>query len=159
MYNPQLDIVHLMDMYDQKVETHPTLSDHKTRLLRGKLTLEETKEFFKGLGLFLGMNDDGELDVFEDPDSTPNLDDIYDAIVDMNVVNYGAANAFGLNVTPGHDEVQRSNKSKLHADGSVHKNEFGKVIKPASYSPADLHSVVEKLKANKFSLREQLEAE
>lgn len=42
------------------------------------------------------------------------------------------------------DEVARSNSSKISENGKVIKNEFGKIQKPSTFSPADIESILNK---------------
>ena len=42
------------------------------------------------------------------------------------------------------DEVSRSNMSKISDNGKVIKNEFGKIQKPATFSPANIRAILEK---------------
>lgn len=42
------------------------------------------------------------------------------------------------------DEVARSNNSKISENGKVLKNEFGKIQKPSSFSPADIESILKR---------------
>jgi hypothetical protein len=42
------------------------------------------------------------------------------------------------------DEVSRSNMSKISENGKVIKNEFGKIQKPSTFSPADIKSILQK---------------
>lgn len=42
------------------------------------------------------------------------------------------------------DEVARSNNSKISENGKVIKNEFGKIQKPATFSPADIESILKR---------------
>ncbi len=42
------------------------------------------------------------------------------------------------------DEVVRSNNSKISENGKVIKNEFGKIQKPSTFSPADIESILKK---------------
>lgn len=144
-YNPQGDVASFMKACGQDVPSEPTMPDRKTLLLRAKLIYEEATEFVVAAGCFIGMNDDGELTVFEDDETEPNMVEMYDAIVDINYVSYGASCTLGLPVQPGHDEVHRSNLTKVSPDGTVKKNEFGKIVKPHTFSKANLKTVVEKL--------------
>lgn len=72
-----------------------------------------------------------------------NRDDIVnaaDALADLMYVIYGAALAFGIDLEPVFAEVHRSNMSK---DGGK-KNQIGKLVKPDTYSPADVKGELEK---------------
>jgi predicted HAD superfamily Cof-like phosphohydrolase len=149
-YNPQGDIAVLMTLYDQAILPAPQVPDRQTLLLRARLIFEEALEFVVAAGCEVGLAGDGSLldkttmVVGIDPTIEPNLVEMVDAVTDTLVVTYGAANAIGLFVPPAWDEVQRSNLSKVWPDGTIHKREDGKVIKPDTYSAADLASVVKK---------------
>ncbi len=143
MYNPQGDVKKFMDACSQETHDSPTMPSRDVLLLRAKLLFEEVLEFIEAAGCTVGETEDGELVVFIDREINPDMVQLYDAIVDINYVSYGAACALGLDVEAGHNEVQRSNMTKVGLDGKVIKNEFGKIQKPATFSPADLHKVLE----------------
>ncbi|AXH48555.1 MazG-like nucleotide pyrophosphohydrolase [Microbacterium phage Papafritta] len=58
-------------------------------------------------GKFLHLNPVGEFNAVE----------VYDALIDILYVTYGALNRAGMDAEPGYDEVQGSNMSKLGEDG------------------------------------------
>ena len=130
-YTPQADTILLMNAYSQEVKTKPELTDDKTRLLRARLIFEEAMEFVQAsgctieakyniiagqsmqvgysveLGSSVKIDEENEVNL-----GTPNLIEIADAIGDLLVVTYGAANAYGIKVKPLWDEIQKSNLSK-----------------------------------------------
>lgn len=159
MYNPQLDIANFMIMCNQEVAESPTTADEATRLLRARLLFEEVSEFIEASGCFIGVDEEGIFTVFTDPDGKVNLKEINDSLADINYVSYGASNAFGLNSQLAHDEVHGSNMTKVFPDGTVHKNEFGKVIKPETYTPANMNTVLDVQLLDKDTLIEQLKRE
>lgn len=62
-----------------------------------------------------------------------------------NLLNftYACAEACGIKIDAVFREVQRSNMSKIWSDGTVHRRESdGKVMKPPTYSPADIWGVL-----------------
>jgi len=162
--DPQTKVAEMMEMYDQEVKEFPVLPDEATRLLRARLTFEECMEFVKAMGCKLGINlnsysksEEGEIVIADeptlralpldqisieiDPNGKPDLTETADAIADIQVVNLGAANACGIPSALVFDEVHRSNMTKRWPDGTIHKREDGKVIKPDTYSPADIEEV------------------
>jgi predicted HAD superfamily Cof-like phosphohydrolase len=144
-YNPQGDIGVLMTLYDQEIRPFPGIPDRDTLLLRARLMFEEALEFVHAAGCDVpALNKGAGPHVVIDETVEPDLVEMADAITDTLVVTYGAANAIGLYVPPAWDEVQRSNLSKVWPDGTIHKREDGKVIKPDTYSPADLAMVIKK---------------
>lgn len=154
-YDPQKDICLLMSLYQQEVKETPELPDPETLLLRARLVFEEALEFVAACGCEVTMkiaSPQGEEktvivtdDVTVEWDGTlqPDLIEYVDACVDQLVVTYGALNAAGVKVQPVWDEVHRSNMSKVWPDGTIHKREDGKVLKPDTYSPADVRGVLD----------------
>lgn len=74
--------------------------------------------------------------------SEPNLVDIADALADLLYVVLGTAVSFGIDIEPVFAEVHRSNMTKKGG----HLRSDGKWIKPDTYSPADLISIIESQK-------------
>jgi len=67
---------------------------------------------------------------------------IADALGDIAYVLYGTALTYGINLDAVIAEIHRSNMSKLGADGKPILRGDGKVLKPPTYSPPDLRSVL-----------------
>ena len=108
-----------MRTFGQEVKTRPSLSSEKINKLRTSLIneeLEELKEAFK--------NED--------------LKEVVDALTDILYVTYGAGHAFGVDLDKCFEEVQKSNMSKLGADGKPIYNDKGKVMKGPNYFKPDL---------------------
>ena len=68
-----------------------------------------------------------------------DLKEVADALTDILYVTYGAGHAFGIDLDKCFDEVQKSNMSKLGADGKPIYNESGKVMKGPNYFKPDLN--------------------
>jgi predicted HAD superfamily Cof-like phosphohydrolase len=66
------------------------------------------------------------------------LDGIADSIVTLNAFG----EALNMDVVGGYNEVMRSNITKIGPDGTVQKNQYGKVIKPDTYHPPRLEHLV-----------------
>jgi predicted HAD superfamily Cof-like phosphohydrolase len=66
------------------------------------------------------------------------LDGIADSIVTLNAFG----EALNMDVVGGYNEVMRSNITKIGSDGTVLKNQYGKVIKPDTYHPPRLEHLV-----------------
>jgi len=108
------------------INSKPTIPDPKDIKLRINLINEEAKEF-------------EEASCLKDPI------EVADALADLLYVLHGAALTWGIDLEPVFKEVQRSNMSKVWSDGTVHKREEdGKILKPPTYSPADIISVLTK---------------
>lgn len=68
--------------------------------------------------------------------------EVADALGDLKYVIDGCALECGVPLNAVSTEVHRSNMSKVWADGTVHYREDGKVLKPPTYSPADVAGVL-----------------
>jgi predicted HAD superfamily Cof-like phosphohydrolase len=144
-YTPQQDVAEMMHLFGQEVRPLPDMiTDPKERLLTANLVIEESVEFAKALGFdVLSDPNDGHIFLQESPDAEPNLVEAADAIGDILVVTYGAANRLGVNAKDTFTEVNRSNMTKVWPDGTIHRRESdGKVLKPDTYSPANIESVL-----------------
>lgn len=141
----------------------PTIPSLEVRILRAKLILEETLEtILDGLGLNIHQSNDLSAPHgmrFEFTECRPpNLVKIADGCADLRVVVVGTEIACGIDGEAAFREVMRSNMSKYYwtpdelqkarldgctvvkLDDGTHcvTNEYGKVLKPAGYSPAQL---------------------
>jgi predicted HAD superfamily Cof-like phosphohydrolase len=111
----------LMGKYEQPRPATPQWPSAEDYRLRVRLTLEESFETFHD-GFFAG-----------------DAVQILDGLCDMDVVNTGAAISFGFDYDSSIAEVDRSNSSKMDpVTGRPNKDQYGKVIKPPTYSPANL---------------------
>jgi len=99
-------------------------------MLRVRLILEEAWEFMEACGL----HSDGLGGVCDCRTSEPNMVTAIDALCDLLYVTFGAAVAFGVDLSPFFEEVHRSNMTKV--GGPV--REDGKVLKPDTYDPPNL---------------------
>ena len=145
-YDPQSDIWKLMNLYEQDLPSKPTLPSKEILLLRARLVYEEALEFVTACGCALSaddMDDQGNPRVVIDEDIQPDLNEYADACGDQLVVTYGALNAAGIRVRPLWDEIQRSNMAKVWPDGTIHKRDDGKVIKPDTWTPPNIEQVLE----------------
>ena len=119
----------------------PPVSTPEVRKLRAQLIMEEAREFIEAAGLQEGgALADGTVPLWHTRE--PDLVLMADALADILYVVLGAAVAFGIDLGAVFREVHRSNMSKLWPDGTVHKSAVGKVIKPPTYSPADVAGVL-----------------
>jgi predicted HAD superfamily Cof-like phosphohydrolase len=158
-YKPQDDVASMMELFGQEVRPKPVMpADPKERLLTANLVFEETLEFVNALGFIVTADPQtGTLSLTPAAQVTdvpagqglflePNLVEAADAIGDILVVTYGAANRLGVDAQSIFNEVNRSNMSKVWEDGTIHKRESdGKVIKPPTYSPANIAGVLKAL--------------
>ena len=112
-----------MKTFGQEVKTKPSLSTDKINKLRIDLIKEELEELTEAM-------------------NNKDLLEVADALTDILYVTYGAGHAFGIDLDDCFAEVHRSNMSKLGPDFRPIKREDGKVMKPATYSPPDLKTVL-----------------
>ena len=109
-----------MEAMDQEIQIYPVFPEEHIQKLRVDLIEEELDE------LQLGIDNQ---DIVE----------VADALTDLI---YGAGQAFGIDLDECFQEVHCSNMSKLGEDGRVIKREDGKVMKPNTYFPPDIASVL-----------------
>ena len=112
-----------MEAMDQEVLIYPVFPEEHIQKLRLDLIEEELDE------LHLGVDN---IDIVE----------VADALTDLLYVVYGAGHAFGIDLDECFQEVHESNMSKLGENGRAIKREDGKVLKPDTYFPPDLKSVL-----------------
>ena len=179
MLKNQTNIKEFMTMAGQNVPNSLTTADEATRRLRIKLILEELVELAEASGFVIAVEKDHVSDIcaiinkdlsnvyIESNGKEANIVEMADAITDIDYVNTGAAVAYGMDLEPLHDEVHRSNMSKLWTEEEVNalsqsseKNDYtikllkpesdrkygvfqnGKLKKSPSYSKANLEKVL-----------------
>lgn len=113
-------------LYNIETPDFPSMPDIDIRKLRMRLITEEVKEL--------------DYEMLEG-----NLENAIKELCDLLYVVLGTANALGIDIEPFFSEVHRSNMSKVHPDGQIHKTDYGKVIKPPTYSPANINGVLSDL--------------
>ena len=89
---------------------------------------------------------------FQHSQSLENLAELVDGAIDSIYVILWMLLKFNIPVDACFAEVHRSNLSKLHADGSYTKGLNGKVKKPITWTPPDLHKIL----ADHFQLQKSL---
>ena len=112
-----------MNSFGQEVKTKASLSSKKINNLRINLIKEELDELSIAI-------------------KQKNIIEVADALTDILYVTYGAGHAFGIDLDKCFDEVQRSNMSKLNADGKPIYNENGKVMKGPNYFKPNLKKII-----------------
>ena len=117
------DVGKFMETFGQEVQTSPKIPKYATQMLRLSLILEEYTEL-------------------EDAVAEGHMEGIADALTDILYVTYGAGHAFGIDLDKCFEEVQRSNMSKLGADGKPIYRDDGKIMKGGNYSEPDLKKVL-----------------
>lgn len=155
--NPmQYAIEEFMRRCDQDVAAYPQLPSDEIRKLRIRLMVEE----------LLGAIDPEE---FANADANQyvelliknksneliasmlkgDLVGVADGLADVLYVVIGTAVAYGIDIQEVFDEVHRSNLSKTVWDEErqrwhIEKDEFGKGIKPETYSPAAIEPIIQR---------------
>lgn len=126
MQNIILDVLDFHHVTNTDVATTPgPLSENRKKLRKSLIDEEVNKE------LLVAIDED-------------DIKGILDGAVDSIYVILGTLIEYGLaaHFKAAWNEVQRSNMSKVDPDIGVIYREDGKVLKPDSYSPADLDSVL-----------------
>lgn len=77
-------------------------------------------------------------DLFSAVDRTHLIDDD----VDLIVVTIGSMLSQGVDIEGALSEVSRSNMSKVFPDGTLHKDDNGKIVKSPEYTAPDLRPFV-----------------
>ena len=119
MNNAQQMVLEFHEQFDIQVASRPTLLDDSTQQLRIRLIQEEFDELQEAM-------------------NAHDLPNIAKELADLLYVVYGTAVSCGIDMEPVFNEVHRSNMSKVGG----HKREDGKWVKPATYSPADITSIL-----------------
>lgn len=102
------------------VQAAPTDLDEDTKQLRIRLIQEEFDELKEAM-------------------AAGNLAAVAKEMGDLLYVTYGTAVSYGIDMEPVFQEVHRSNLSKTGG----YKRADGKWVKPSTYSPANIDSIVE----------------
>lgn len=142
------------EKFNHPILENPTVPEAKIVKLRLALILEEFTELAEAC-----LNEERpesqhllhtlhhameHVKALTEDDLNVSLVDVADALTDINYVTYGAGHCFGLDLDACMEEVQRSNMSKLGADGKPIYNEHGKIMKGPNYVEPDLGAVLTK---------------
>ena len=114
-----LKVKKFMDTYGQEVKFKAEFPNKNIVNLRLNLIKEELEELQEAI-------------------KQEDLLEVADALTDILYVTYGAGHAFGIDLDNCFDEVQKSNMSKLGADGKPIYNQSGKVMKGPKYFKPNL---------------------
>ena len=114
-----LKVKKFMDTYGQEVKSKAEFPNENIVKLRLNLIEEELQELQEAI-------------------KQKDLLEVADALTDILYVTYGAGHAFGIDLDNCFDEVQKSNMSKLGADGKPIYNQSGKVMKGPKYFKPNL---------------------
>jgi predicted HAD superfamily Cof-like phosphohydrolase len=141
------------EKFNHPIHREPTVPETKIVKLRLSLILEEFTELTEAClqadqpaaqQLLDTLNQAmAQVKALNESDLRVSLVDVADALTDINYVTYGAGHCFGLDLDACMEEVQRSNMSKLGADGKPIYNEHGKIMKGPHYVEPDLEKVLD----------------
>ena len=112
-----------MEALGQDVNVVPTFPEEDIQRLRLDLIEEELDELHYAI-------------------DNKDMVEIADALGDLLYVVYGAGHAFGIDLDECFKEIHASNMSKLGPDGKPIKREDGKVLKPDTFFPPDLKTIL-----------------
>lgn len=112
-------VLEFHEQFDIQVASKPCNPDEITQTLRARLIQEEFDELQEAM-------------------HSKNLPAIAKELADLLYVVYGTAVSLGIDMEPVFKEVHRSNMSKVGG----HKREDGKWVKPPTYSPANLETIL-----------------
>lgn len=90
-----------------------------------------------------------EFDELKEAMAAGNLAAVAKELADLLYVTYGTAVSYGIDMEPVFREVHRSNLSKIGG----YKRADGKWVKPPTYSPADIESIVDEQREQLTSAR------
>ena len=116
-------------------KTKPGLPDSHTWEIAKKLVREEVMELQEAIKEF---EEDWILKHIQPRDLKALAVEAADVIY---VVSYMCA-ACGIPIDAVFAEIHEANMRKIGPDGTFLKNEFGKVLKPAGWQPADIEGVL-----------------
>ncbi len=108
----------MLKMHQSRRDT-PGMVDEKTAILRDRLVAEEANELCRAI-------------------KADDLVGIVDGICDLLYVTFGAAEAYGIDITPYFNEVHRTNMLK---EPGI-EDRYGKIIKPPLWEPPRLHQML-----------------
>lgn len=151
MKKEQNKVREFMEKIPQTVNSTPTIPNDKDRINRVRLLMEEVLEFAHASGIEIKVG------VFTMNKKMENMDfkaigsvdmvEIADALADIEYINLGSANTYGIEIKPIFNEVHDSNMRKF--TGDAHKNAEGKWIKPSDWQAPNIEKLLNKQKKSK----------
>lgn len=130
MYSPMNDVKEFHDTFSPEQRNDSFLGKTQRRM---SLITEEYQEVTEALEFledtYCGMTSFNPKDAKEE---------VAKELADLLYVVYGTAEELGIPLEEVFQAVHQSNMSKVNSDGTVSRNEFGKVLKPDTYVKPDL---------------------
>jgi predicted HAD superfamily Cof-like phosphohydrolase len=141
-YSPMKDLKEFHDRFSPFGENRDANKPHMMSLLnkRRKLIKEEYNEVIEAIEnlKYAEYTNPGQ------PTGHVALElELAKELADLLYVVYGTAEELGIDLEGVFQAVHESNMAKLWPDGQVHYNEYGKILKPPTYSPPDLSFIHE----------------
>lgn len=133
-YHPQEMVKEFHDTFAPD-QTNDSLERKIER--RSRLIDEESQEVMEALD-FLDRSDLG-LTSYSVEEAKAEL---AGELADLLYMIYGTADELGIPLEKVFNAVHQANMRKVWDDGEVHRNEFGKVIKPPNFVKADISEVM-----------------
>lgn len=148
-YDPMRDLKDFHDRFDPNGK-HRKISAVPGSMLdllekRRKLVNEEAKEVIHALEEYkrwIYWYDNDQLSSYQDAEVQKRREELAKELADLLYVVYGTAEELDIPLKEVFEEVHKSNMAKVWPDGQVHYNEYGKIIKPPTYTPPDLSGVI-----------------
>lgn len=119
MKNPYDALVEFQNAFGLNANNKPELPSDEERDLRLCLMQEEVTEYLAG-------------------EAKNDLENIAKELCDIIYIAYGTAVSYGIPMDKVFEEVHRSNMSKVNPDGTITRREDGKILKPDTYSAANI---------------------
>jgi predicted HAD superfamily Cof-like phosphohydrolase len=146
-YSPMQDLKEFHDKFDKDGPARKERMLHtELHEKRAKLIQEEYYEVQDALSLYMkyqARKNLWEMAPAFDKTLANSREELAKELADLLYVVYGTAEELGIPLEEVFAKVHESNMSKVWDDGTVHYNEFGKVLKPNTYSPPDLSFIHE----------------
>lgn len=130
MYSPMNDVQEFHDTFspEQRKDSFLGKIDRRTGLIAEEFQeVMEAMEFLEDT--YTGMTSYSVNDAKEE---------LAKELADLLYVVYGTAEELGIPLEEVFQAVHQSNMSKVNSDGTVSRNEVGKVLKPDTYVKPDL---------------------
>lgn len=119
-----------MEVFDMEAPSKPTLNE-SAAIFWARLMSEEIEEMQVAFNAFV-----------DNPLHEENQANLTAEVVDVLYVIMGLAHSQGLPIKEMFDEIHNANMRKMQPDGSILRNEYGKVLKPVNWYPANKVAVV-----------------
>jgi predicted HAD superfamily Cof-like phosphohydrolase len=133
-YNPMKALKEFHDTFapDQRTDDPEVKIDRRMELIR-----EEYHEVMDALS-FLDRTEYNETSYTTEE----AMVEVASELADLLYVVYGTAEEFGIPLDKVFIAIHQANMRKVWDDGTVHRNGYGKVIKPPNHQKADIRKVL-----------------